>query len=181
MKATGIVRRIDDLGRVVIPKEIRRTLHIREGDPLEIYTDREGEIIFKKYSPIGEMGAFAKQYAESLSQTTGHTACITDRDVVIAAGAGGRALVGKKISKKLETLIQERITALSQRGDQSFVEITEEPAEEFMVEAVYPIISEGYAIGSVALLSKDARVRMGEVEQKVAESAAGFLGRQMEQ
>ena len=100
---------------------------------------------------------------------------------MIAAGAGGRALVGKKISKKLETLIQERITALSQRGDQSFVEITEEPAEEFMVEAVYPIISEGDAIGSVALLSKDARVRMGEVEQKVAESAAGFLGRQMEQ
>ena len=80
MKATGIVRRIDDLGRVVVPKEIRRTLRIREGDPLEIFTDREGEIILKKYSPIGELSLFAKQYAESLAQTTGHIVCIADRD-----------------------------------------------------------------------------------------------------
>ena len=80
MKATGIVRRIDDLGRVVIPKEIRRTLRIREGDPLEIFTDREGEIILKKYSPIGELGSFAKQYADVLAQGTGQIVCITDRD-----------------------------------------------------------------------------------------------------
>ena len=84
MKATGIVRRIDDLGRIVIPKEIRRTLRIRESDPLEIFTDREGEIILKKYSPIGEMSTFAKQYAESLAQVSGHTALITDRDQFIA-------------------------------------------------------------------------------------------------
>ena len=74
VKATGIVRRIDDLGRIVIPKEIRRTLHIRESDPLEIYTDREGQIILKKYSPIGEMSTFARQYAESLAQVSGHAA-----------------------------------------------------------------------------------------------------------
>ena len=85
MKATGIVRRIDDLGRVVVPKEIRRTLRIREGDPLEIFTDREGEIILKKYSPIGELGQFAGQYAESLAKTSGCLACVTDRDHVIAA------------------------------------------------------------------------------------------------
>ena len=87
MKATGIVRRIDDLGRVVVPKEIRRTLRIREGDPLEIFTDREGEIIFcKKYSPIGELSAFAGQYAESLAQTTGCLACICDMDQVVGSG-----------------------------------------------------------------------------------------------
>ena len=90
MKATGIVRRIDDLGRVVIPKEIRRTLRIREGDPLEIFTDREGEIILKKYSPIGELGMFAAQYCESLAQTLNCTVCITDCDQVIAVNGNGK-------------------------------------------------------------------------------------------
>ena len=84
MKATGIVRRIDDLGRVVIPKEIRRTLRIREGDPLEIFVDREGEVILKKYSPIGELGDFAKEYADSLNEAIGHIALISDRDNIIA-------------------------------------------------------------------------------------------------
>ena len=84
MKATGVVRRIDDLGRVVIPKEIRKTLRIKEGDPLEIFTDKEGEVILKKYSPIGELSEFATEYAETLAKTTGHIACITDRDTVIA-------------------------------------------------------------------------------------------------
>ena len=89
MKATGIVRRIDDLGRVVIPKEIRRTLRIREGDPLEIFTDREGEIILKKYSPIGELSAFARQYADSLAQTAGCLVCICDMDQIVAAAGSG--------------------------------------------------------------------------------------------
>lgn len=92
MKATGIVRRIDDLGRVVVPKEIRRTLRIREGDPLEIFTDREGEIILKKYSPIGELGTFAQQYADSLAQTTGYVVCVTDRDTVIACAGNGKRI-----------------------------------------------------------------------------------------
>ena len=100
MKATGIVRRIDDLGRVVIPKEIRRTLRIKEGTPLEIFTDREGEIILKKYSPIGELSIFAKEYAEALAQTTGLVACITDHDQVVAAsGAGSTNLQEKKSVK----------------------------------------------------------------------------------
>ena len=93
MKATGIVRRIDDLGRIVIPKEIRRTLHIRESDPLEIFTDREGQVILKKYSPIGEMSTFAKQYAESLAQVSGHAALIADRDQFIAAAGGYKQMV----------------------------------------------------------------------------------------
>ena len=109
MKATGIVRRIDDLGRVVVPKEIRRTLRIREGDPLEIFTDRQGEIILKKYSPIGELSAFAKEYADSLAATLGTTICITDHDqVVAAAGYGKKELQDKYISKKLEGIITER-------------------------------------------------------------------------
>ena len=82
MKATGVVRRIDDLGRVVIPKEIRKTLRIKEGDPLEIFTDREGQVILKKYSPIGELSEFATGYAETLAKTTGHIACITDKDTI---------------------------------------------------------------------------------------------------
>ena len=100
MKATGIVRRIDDLGRVVVPKEIRRTMRIREGDPLEIYTDREGEIILKKYSPIGEMGIFAKQYADTLGQATGHIVCISDRDQVIAAaGTAKKDIIEPRIRR----------------------------------------------------------------------------------
>lgn len=90
MKATGIVRRIDDLGRVVIPKEIRRTLRIREGDPLEIFVDRDGEVILKKYSPIGELGDFAKEYAESLFESTGHITMITDRDTIITVAGGSK-------------------------------------------------------------------------------------------
>ena len=108
MKATGIVRRIDDLGRVVIPKEIRRTLRIKEGTPLEIFTDREGQVILKKYSPIGELSIFAKEYAEALSQTTGCMACITDHDqVVAAAGSGSREFSGKEISSNLRKRFQE--------------------------------------------------------------------------
>ena len=97
LKATGVVRRIDDLGRIVIPKEIRKTLRIREGDPLEIFTDKEGEIILKKYSPIGELSEFATQYAETLAKTTGHIACITDKDTIIAvAGAPKKEYLEKR-------------------------------------------------------------------------------------
>ena len=99
MKATGVVRRIDDLGRVVIPKEIRRTLRIKEGDPLEIFTDKEGEVILKKYSPIGELSEFATEYAETLNKTTGHIACITDKDTVIAvSGASKKEWLEKEVS-----------------------------------------------------------------------------------
>lgn len=182
MKATGIVRRIDDLGRVVVPKEIRRTLRIREGDPLEIFTDREGEIILKKYSPIGELGAFAKQYAESLAQTMGHMVCITDRDSIIAtAGGAKKDYYGKSISAQLERLIQERESLQASSAERKFVPIIQEEMEGIVSETICPVISEGDAIGSVVLLGKDTKAKMGEVEQKVAASAAGFLGRQMEQ
>jgi AbrB family transcriptional regulator (stage V sporulation protein T) len=182
MKATGIVRRIDDLGRVVVPKEIRRTLRIREGDPLEIFTDREGEIILKKYSPIGELGIFAKQYAESLSQTTGHMVCITDRDAIIAtAGGAKKDYYGKSISPQLEQLIQGRESRQASAGERQFVPVTQEEMDGIAMETICPVISEGDAIGSVILLGREGRSKMGEVEEKLAASAAGFLGKQMEQ
>lgn len=181
MKATGIVRRIDDLGRIVIPKEIRRTLRIREGDPLEIFTDREGEIILKKYSPIGEMMTFAKQYAESLAQVSGHIAVIADRDQFIAVSGGYKNLMGKSISKHLEEKMENRDTLIASKTDKNFISITEEVAPEYEQEAITPIICEGDVIGAVILLENDGKNKMGDVEQKLIMSAAGFLGRQMEQ
>lgn len=182
MKATGIVRRIDDLGRVVVPKEIRRTLRIREGDPLEIFTDREGEIILKKYSPIGELGQFAKQYAESLNQTTGYIIAITDKDQFIAvAGPTKKDLITKGISHDLEEVINDRETIIASREDKNFVRIMNDDDAEFLYQVITPIISEGDAIGSVILLTKDAKNKFGDLESKLASTAAVFLGRQMEQ
>ena len=166
MKATGIVRRIDDLGRVVIPKEIRRTLRIREGDPLEIFTDREGEVILKKYSPIGELGLFAKQYAESLAQTTGLMVCVSDRDTVIAAAGGAKKdYLGKPISKQLEEAIQERESIQADSGERKFVRIINEDVEECYAQTISPVLCEGDAIGAVILFSKDPKLKMGETEQ----------------
>lgn len=180
MKATGIVRRIDDLGRIVIPKEIRRTLRIRESDPLEIFTDREGEIILKKYSPIGEMNAFAKQYAESLAQVSGHTAIIADRDQFIAASGGYKNAVGKSISRELEDKLEKRETVLASKGERNFIEIFENNDGTYMNEAISVIICEGDAIGAVILLDDDHKNKMGEVEKKLILSASAFLGRQMQ-
>ena len=181
MKATGIVRRIDDLGRVVIPKEIRRTLRIREGDPLEIFTDREGEIILKKYSPIGELGNFAKEYAESLSQSSGHITCIVDKDQIIAVSGGlKKDFLDKSISNALERVINQRGVVSASRSDAGFVPILDEDdPSTYNNEFIAPIIAEGDVIGAIVFLSSDKK--MGEVENKLAQTAAGFLGRQMEQ
>ena len=181
MKATGIVRRIDDLGRVVIPKEIRRTLRLREGTPLEIFTDREGEIILKKYSPMVELAAFAGQYAEAMSQATGLIVCITDRDQVIAVSGGARKeLLQKAISPSLERVIGERQVVQSEKDEKSFVQLVDEELEGITAQVVAPIICEGDAIGAVAIMSREPRARFGEMEMKLAATACGFLGRQME-
>lgn len=182
MKATGIVRRIDDLGRVVVPKEIRRTLRIREGDPMEIFTDRQGEIILKKYSPIGELGQFAGQYAESLAQNTECLVCIADKDhVVAAAGKGKKDFEGKPISKQLEEAIAERENFLAKSGESKFIKVTLDDAQEYVAQAVSTIICQGDAIGAVVLCSREDKMEVGETEVKLAKVAAGFLGRQMEQ
>ena len=182
MKATGIVRRIDDLGRVVIPKEIRRTLRIREGDPLEIFTDREGEIILKKYSPIGELGNFAKLYAESLAQTLGYLVCVTDTDqIVAAAGPGKKDFQDQLITKQLSEVISRREQFLASAGEKKFTRVTAEQGEEIDCQVISPIICEGDTIGAVVILAKEGKKKLGETEQKLANCAAGFLGRQMEQ
>ena len=158
MKATGIVRRIDDLGRIVVPKEIRRTLRIREGDPLEIFTDREGEIILKKYSPIGELGQFAGEYAESLAQTTGYLVLVTDCDHVIAAsGSGKKEFEEKPVSRQLEEAISERKNYQASAGDAEFMKVTLDDAGEYTEQAFSTIICEGDAIGAVIICNKDEK------------------------
>jgi len=182
MKATGIVRRIDDLGRVVIPKEIRRTLRIREGDPLEIFTDREGEIILKKYSPIGEMGGFAKQYADSISAVGNCSVIIADRDQIIAASAiSKRDFVGRNISRNLESIMNEREVIDTMSGKKKAIDLIEgDDYGEGLAQIIYPILTEGDITGAVAIMSKDETSVLGESEVKLARVAAEFLGKQME-
>ena len=177
MKATGIVRRIDDLGRVVIPKEIRRTMRIREGEPLEIYVDREGEVILKKYSPINELGEFAKEYADSLYEALGHVVCIADRDEIIAVSGGFKKdLLKKPIGTALEEAINNRQT-MALESEHS---ISTDDRVQFKNSVVSPIIANGDAIGAVIITtSEDAR--MGDLEKKLAETAASFLAKQMEE
>ena len=178
MKATGIVRRIDELGRVVIPKEIRRTMRIREGDPLEIYTDREGEVIFKKYSPIGELAEFASQYAETLYKTCGLAVAICDRDAVIAcAGIPKKDFLDKKLSAEAEGIIEERSTFVGASAEE--VILTDSGAGS--ISCLVPIFTEGDITGAVVSVKRaDGETPSGDVEVKLIQTAAGFLGRQLE-
>jgi AbrB family transcriptional regulator (stage V sporulation protein T) len=184
MKATGIVRRIDDLGRVVIPKEIRRTMRIREGDPLDIYTDREGEVIFKKYSPIGELTNFAAQYAETLHKVCTMDVIICDRDTCIAcAGVSKREYLEKALSAEFEHLMDNRSIFVYRDGDEKMMPINDSLAH--YVSCAMPIVSSGDVIGIVASLkSVDGYGKSNlsaEVENRLISTAAGFLGRQLEE
>ena len=183
MKATGIVRRIDDLGRVVIPKEIRRTMRIREGDPLEIYTDREGEVIFKKYSPIGELAIFAGEYAETLYKTCALSVVICDRDAVIAtAGVPRKEYADKMLSEELEKIIESRSLYVWREGQEEIHVIAD--GGSHTVRCAMPILSQGDIVGCVVSLAgndkNDKSAPAAEVEIKLIQTAAGFLGRQLE-
>ncbi len=178
MKSTGVVRRIDDLGRVVIPKEIRKVLRIKEGAPLEIFTDKEGEIILKKYSPIGELTEFATSYADTIAKTTGHIACITDTDTVIAVSGGSKKdFLEKNLSKELEEVMENKEIFKSKENNEIAIPVTQNEGREriYNSQVIYPIISDGDVIGSVILIAKEPTKQMGEAEDKVAQSAAGFL------
>lgn len=180
MKATGIVRRIDDLGRVVIPKEIRRTLRIREGDPLEIFTDREGGIILKKYSPINELTDFSREYAESLQDVIGHIILMSDKDAFISvSGTSKEDYEDRKVSSRLDEIMEGRKSVLLGLSDKVIPLHKDDSMDEYKYEVIAPIIAQGDAIGSVIILSKDEEI--GELELKLAETAAAFLGKQMEQ
>lgn len=184
MRATGIVRRIDELGRVVIPKEIRRTLRIREGDPMEIYTDHDGEVVLKKYSPIGEIAAIARDYTDSLYRSLGHICCICDRDMIVSAsGASKRELWEKPLSHEMETAVSNRQTLhLNAAANARMIPITnEDDPGSYTAQIVVPIIADGEVIGGLALLSRESGVKMSDTDLKVAETTAGIVGRQMEQ
>ncbi|MEG2353174.1 MAG: stage V sporulation protein T [Clostridium sp.] len=184
MKATGIVRRIDDLGRVVIPKEIRRTLRIREGDPLEIFTDREGGVILKKYSPIEELSAFSKEYADALQQTIGNIILICDKDSIInVSGASKKEYTDRKISDDLETIMEARKAVICGQGGEGIliaIYDDEDFESKYSSQVVVPILAEGDNIGAVIIASIDKNDEFGELQLKLAETAASFLGKQME-
>lgn len=179
MKATGIVRRIDDLGRVVIPKEIRRTLRIREGDPLEIYTDKDGEVIFKKYSMMGGLGDFANQICETLYKTTNRPAVITDRDSIIAlSGLLRREWLEKPVSAALEGVMEERRIYQHQEGSVP-CPVTDSRGGLF-VSLAAPILAEGDVMGCVLFADPDGTLVPGETEYALLQTISGFLGRHME-
>ena len=179
MKATGIVRRIDDLGRVVIPKEIRRTMRIREGDPLEIFTDKDGELIFKKYSPMGELSDFAAQICDSLRRSTDGIAAVCDRDAVIAiAGGAKRELMGKTISPKLGEIMEARSAYRHSIGGSNIAVSPDD--EKYCVSVAAPVISEGDVLGCVLSITERNSAPSSDVEYKLAQTVANFLGKQME-
>ncbi len=182
MKATGIVRRIDDLGRVVIPKEIRRTMRIREGDPLEIYTDREGEVIFKKYSPVGEIAGFAVEYAETLHKTCDISVVICDRDAVIAsAGVSKKEYADRKMSEELERVVERRQLFVC-KGENEKMPAVRDGGSHY-VSCAMPIITEGDIIGCVCSLRENGETAFSGVDDteiKLIQTAAVFLARQME-
>ena len=180
MRATGIVRRIDDLGRIVIPKEIRRTQRIRESDPMEIYTNREGEIMLRKYSPICELGQYASDYANSLSEATGYTACVTDRDVCIsAAGKRKKDIEGKELSTNVEKMIEKRKVVGYDFGQEP-LSVTKDMEDVWQCFALASIISGGDVIGAVAPMDSDESNWDTAHALTLVKTAAKFIGRQME-
>ena len=178
MKATGIVRRIDDLGRVVIPKEIRRTMRIREGDPLEIYTSRDGEVIFKKYSLMNGVEDFAAQLCDTMNRSTGKVCAITDRDTVIAvAGGSRRELLGKRVTAELEQLMDNRRIYRYESGTP--LPVTD-GLDGLTVHVAAPILAEGDLLGLVLFVDSQTASPAQEAEYKLAQTISAFLGRHME-
>ena len=179
MKATGIVRRIDDLGRVVIPKEIRRTMRIREGDPLEIYTDHEGEVIFKKYSPIEELAETAAQFSEACHKACGFPVIVIDRDMIVAcAGVPKKEMLEHKISPDIDSLIESR-QLYAWRSDEKKLTITDRQ-DKYYAKAVMPIFSEGDIIGAVGIIDTENLTEPSDCEIKLVQTAALFFGKQLE-
>lgn len=179
MKATGIVRRVDSLGRVVIPKEIRHTLRIKEGAPLEIYTDKDGAVTFRKYSPLGDLQDFATQICDSIRKNTGNIAAVSDRDSIIAlAGAPRRELQDKPNSVELEQLMENRKFYRYTPGDQPLKPT--DSTDKYHLGVAAPIISQGDLMGCVMMLLENDGTPLQESDQKLTQTVAEFLGKQME-
>ena len=179
MKATGIVRRIDDLGRVVIPKEIRRTMRIRDGEPLEIFTNNEGEVVFKKFSPIGEVGVFTSQYAEAINKSSGIPVAICDKDNVIAvSGLSKKDYLEKPISGSLSGILDSRQTYTASKDDINVPSLVE--GTESKVSFLSPIVADGSVIGAVMSIKKTENAVPDDTEKKLISAGAIFLSKQME-
>ena len=174
MKATGIVRRIDELGRVVIPKEIRRTMHLREGEELEIFTDKEHGLIFRKFSPIRELGEFSAEYAEALFETTKENIIITDKDMVVTAVGDKKSIfLDRVVLNRFDRALKDR--KILQLNGRDIISITGEDASDFRSQIIMPIIARGDIIGAITMLS--SRRELGETEAKLINTAAVFLAR----
>ena len=178
MKATGIVRRIDDLGRVVIPKEIRRTMRIREGDPLEIFTEKDGEVVFKKYSPVGELSPFAVQYADVLARACNMTVLVCDRDhVSAAAGPSRKEFYERRVSTGLDEVMESRQTYVA-AGNPRLQPVDGVPR---YASVASPILAAGDVTGAVCLMQSEGGTAPAEGDVRLAQVAAAFLGKQMEE
>ena len=179
MKTIGIVRKIDDLGRIVIPKEIRRTFRIKEGDPFEIYTDHEGEIIFKKYSPIGDLAETATQYAEAVNKACGISMIIVDRDIAVAcAGVPKKDILEHKITSEMDGIIDTRQLYTWRSGEKRISVV--ERQEKYAAKVITPIFLEWGIIGAVAVVETDTMSEPTETELKLVQTAAAFLGKQLD-
>lgn len=177
MKATGIVRRIDDLGRVVIPKELRRTMHLREGAALEIFTEKDA-LLFKKYSPVGELSEYAMQLCDSLKKSANGIAAVCDRDSVIAISGGARReLLDKPISPDLGSIMEGRGMYYAEGACSVPVSSAD---EKYCIDVAAPVSAEGDVVGCVLFVNERGSAPSGEVEKKLAQATAGFLGAQME-
>lgn len=179
MKATGIIRKIDDLGRIVIPKEMRKTLRIREGDSLEIYVERNGEIVLKRYAPLGEIIDEINIYAEVLYKSTGFNVCITDNKEVIAiSGATKRKYIDSKLSDELIYILEMRELYINKK-DRS-VKITQKDDIAYSTQIIAPIISDADLIGSIIFFSDEVKKTISEVDLAQIKTAVNFLAKQME-
>lgn len=178
MKATGIVRRIDELGRVVIPKEIRKTLRIKEGDPLEIYTDRE-EVLFRKYSPLGGMPAEASAITEALAEVSECVALVFDNEGVLAAsGKGAKEYVGECASEELCTLLNQRtVKRAARRSGEVIIPLFRHAVVKTEAQVIVPVLSNGDLLGAVCLLSSKEGDAFGEREVYAAKCAAAYLAK----
>ena len=175
MKATGIIRKIDDLGRIVIPKEIRRSMRIREGDPLEIYTSRDGEVIFKKYSLLEGIEDFSANLCDTLSRATGQICAVADRDTVLSVSGGGRReLQERRISGALGQTLDRRLFYQSD-GRSAPLPVTDS-SEKFWVLAAAPVLPEGDLAGAILLAAHDPAAVPDELACRLLQSFAAFLG-----
>lgn len=173
MRSTGIVRRIDELGRVVIPKEIRRTMRIREGEELEVFTGENGALILKKYSAVSELKSAAEEYASALYKANGFTAIICDNDEIIAAsGSIKNYKAGSALSKRAEMFIEERKSAVF-NGREIFP-ISGDDTNGVLGIAAAPIIRAGDVLGGVFAVSNKP---LNDNALKLVETAALFFGR----